>query len=108
MDLQYLFNSRGEWIAFRQGHDVFDKRCNWVGWLPWGDNSVATNEGDYFGTIVDENRFYYLGHTPHRSHPGHPAYPAYPVFPVHPPAATFGVLPVGARDIASLKKKSRS
>ena len=105
MAFQHLFNSSGEWIAFRQGQDVFDKRCNWVGWLPWDDDDVATQEGEYLGTIVDANRFYYFGNRPHRSHPGHSAYPAYPAYPVRPPAATYAMLPVGARDIARLKKK---
>ena len=108
MDFQYLFNSSGEWIAFRQGQDVFDDRCNWIGWLPWDDNEVATREGEYLGTIVDENRFYYFGDRLERSHPGPSAPPTYPAFPVRPEAATCVALPVGATDIASLKKKSRS
>lgn len=36
MNVQFLFNSSGEWIAFRQQQHVFDERSNWIGWLPWG------------------------------------------------------------------------
>jgi hypothetical protein len=108
MNFQHLFNSSGEWIAFRQGPDVFDERCNWVGWLPWSDNAVATQEGEYLGTIVETNRFYYLSDRPHRSHPGPSAYAIYPAYPVRPESMPHVALPVGARDIARFKKKSRS
>jgi hypothetical protein len=106
MDFQYLFNSSGGWIAFRQGQDVFDERCNWIGWLPWDDNDVATKEGEYLGTIVDTNRFYHFRNSPHRSHPGHSAHPTYPAYPTRPASVTNAVLPDGARDVTSLKKKS--
>lgn len=42
MDVKFLFNSSGEWIAFRQRQHVFDERSNWIGWLPWGNQEVAS------------------------------------------------------------------
>lgn len=104
MDFQYLFNSTGEWIAFRQWQHVFDKRCNWIGWLPWGHHEVATEEGDYLGTIVGANRFYYFADRPHRSHPGAPSRLTYPPFPANPALVARVVLPVGAIDVPSLEK----
>lgn len=104
MHVQYLFNSRGEWIAFRHGQEVFDERCNWIGWLPWGNHEVATHEGDYLGTIVDGNRFYCFEDRPRRSHPGNPARPTYPAQQACPAGAARAVLPVGATDVASLEK----
>ncbi len=104
MQVQYLFNSRGEWIAFRHGQGVFDKRCNWIGWLPWGNHEVATQVGDYSGTIVDVNRFYYFADRPHRPNPGYPERPTYPALPDSPGLAARAVLPVGAADVASLEK----
>jgi hypothetical protein len=107
-NFQHLFNSSGEWIAFRQGSDVFDEKCNWVGWLPWGDTTVANQEGDYLGTIVNTDRLYYLDNRPQRAHPGHSNYSIYPVYPVQPVSVIHVTLPVGARDVSSFKKKSRS
>ena len=31
MSVQYLFNSRGDWIAFRKDKYVFDTDGNWIG-----------------------------------------------------------------------------
>lgn len=104
MEIRFLFNSRGEWIAFRHGQDVFDERCNWIGWLPWGNHEVATYEGEYLGTIVDGNRFYYFEDRPRRSHPGNPTRPTHPAHQASPIAAARAVLPAGATDVASLKK----
>ncbi len=104
MDIQYLFNSRGEWIAFRDRQGVFDERCNWIGWLPWGNHEVATHEGEYLGTIVDVNRFYYFADRPRRLNPGYPERPTYPALPNNPGLAARAVLPVGAADVARLER----
>ena len=42
---QYLFNSRGEWIAFRVDAYIFDTHGKWVGWLPWDPTTVVDVEG---------------------------------------------------------------
>lgn len=104
MPVQYLFNSRGMWIAFQQWRHVYDERCNWIGWLPWGNHEVATQEGDYLGTIVDGNRFYCFEDRPRWSHPGNPTGPSYPAQPRDPGMAARAVLPLGATDVASLSK----
>jgi hypothetical protein len=52
---QYLFDSRGEWIAFRVGEMVFSADCDWIGWLPIDDTTVVTPAGDYLGTIIDQS-----------------------------------------------------
>jgi len=104
VNVQHLFNSGGKWIAFRQQQQVFDERCNWIGWLPWGNHEVATQEGEYLGTIVDGNRFYYFVDRPRRSHPGHPTQPTYPVHQERPVGAVRVVLPPGAIDVVSLKR----
>jgi hypothetical protein len=104
MHVQYLFNSDGEWIAFRHGQGVFDERCNWIGWLPWGNHEVANQEGEYLGTIVDVNRFYYFVDRPRRPNPGYPERPTYPALPDSPGLAARAVLPVGATDVARLEK----
>jgi hypothetical protein len=51
MSVQFLFNSSGEWIAFRQDRFVWDKDSELIGWLPWDDVDVVTIDGEYLGTI---------------------------------------------------------
>lgn len=59
MSVQYLFNSYGDWIAFRKGEFVFDTDGNWLGWLPWGDLEIVDVSGEYLGTI-ESDRLYRL------------------------------------------------
>ena len=52
---EFLFNSSGNWIAFRRRRDdkyVFDAHGKWVGWLPWDDANVVDTKGEYLGTII--------------------------------------------------------
>jgi len=102
MVFQYLFNSAGDWIAFRQEKHVFDNRCNWIGWLAWDNRQVATLEGEYMGTIVDVNRLYFFADRPRRPNPGYPSRPTYPTLPDSPGLAASVDLPVGATDVAKL------
>ena len=92
---QFLFSSSGRWIAFRKAKYVFDSNCQWIGWLPWGDDVVVDVQGNYLGTIFPGNRLYrvlnqrYRGYPGYPGHPGHPGYPGYPGFAGHsnlPPA----------------------
>lgn len=51
----HLFDSSGDFVAFRRTHDdryLFDVDGNWIGWFPWGDADVVTEDGDYLGTVV--------------------------------------------------------
>lgn len=50
--MQFLFNSEGQWIAFRDGRFVFDTGSEWIGWLPWDERTVVDIEGEYLGTIL--------------------------------------------------------
>src|SRR5215813_4787365 len=50
-NLQHLFNSSGNWIAYRMGRFVFSKSGEWIGWLPWDDEYVVNTRGQYLGTI---------------------------------------------------------
>jgi len=105
MALQYLFNSGGSWIAFRVRKNVFDTGCYWIGWMPWDDTDVVTTEGEYLGTIVENDRFYRFRDKPCRDYPGYPGYPGYPDFPGHPGYAVFSSLPPDAEDIEISKKR---
>ena len=87
--VEYLFNSRGEWVAFRLGRYLYDEKAKWIGWFPWDDNDAVTTKGKYLGSIVNENRFYFFSNKPYRGYPGYPGYPGY---------AGYSPLPIGAKD----------
>ena len=87
MQTQYLFNSSGNWIAFRKGKYVFDKDGEWIGWLPWQDQDVVGVDGQYLGTIVQDNRFYRFRDKPNKGYPGYPGYPGYAGYSSRPPMA---------------------
>ena len=99
MATQYLFNSAGDWIAFRIGKFVYDTDGNVIGWLPWGDNDVVNNDGDYLGTIFSGNRIYKRLNQPYRGYPGYPGYPVYPGYPGYPGFAGYSPLPSLTEDI---------
>lgn len=98
-NIDYLFNSQGLWIAFRQGRYVFDSESQWIGWTPWGDNDVVTPDGVYLATIVEENRLFKLNTFRDRGRPHHPATPFFPgIFP-DPGVAGKIILPRFAEDV---------
>lgn len=96
MDIQYLFNSSGEYIAFVQGKYVFDHQNNWIGWLPWEDGEVVNRFGEYIATIVDD-RLYENSRRDFKDHPG------YIDFPGHVGGIDFPDFP-GAMSIPSFMK----
>ena len=71
---QNLFNTAGQWIAFRRDPSdkyLFEKNGKWVGWFPWGDSDAVDTSGRYLGTIV-RNRFVAISSRPYRGYPGYP------------------------------------
>src|ERR1700687_5369790 len=99
MSTHFLFNSSGEWIAFRRhasDNYLFDCDGEWVGWFPWGDDDAVDTDGNYLGTIVNGNRLVSFSARPYRGYPG---YPRYPVYPGYPGYAGYSPLPLGAQDI---------
>jgi len=73
----YLFNSSGEWIAFKIGKYLYNKNADWIGWFPW-DNKIAVSiEGEYLGTIYKERRLLYNNSQPYLGYPGYPGYPGF-------------------------------
>ena len=97
--LQYLFDSKGDFIAFRLGSMVFDANADWVGWLPWDEPDVVSPEGDYVGTIYPDDRLYVNTDRPARPHPGFPGYPPQPALPPLPEPRGYGDVPSGAKDV---------
>jgi hypothetical protein len=97
--IHHLFDSSGEWIAFRIGKNIYNPDADWIGWLPWNDTDVVTTNGDYLGTISNENRIYHFSNKPYRSYPGYPGFPGYPGYPRYPEFAGYLPLPSGAGDV---------
>ena len=107
MDVRYLYDSAGAWIAFQDGDLVFDRDGAFLGWTPWTTDDAATDvvtaAGDYLGTIVpvarDRARLYAVSHRPYRGYAGRPDKPSYPGYPGHPGPLPSVPLPAGTRDI---------
>lgn len=109
VDVRYLFDSAGAWIAFQEGDMVFDRSGAFLGWTPWTDdaaNDVVTAPGEYLGTIVPESptrgRLYTLVRRPYHGYPGYPANLRSPGYPGHPGSLPPAPLPAGARDVSAL------
>ena len=79
----YLYDSRGEPIAFRRGRNVHNMRGDWIGWFPWNDADVVTPGGAYLGTVVGDELLKKVGRA-NRGHPGNPGNPGNPGAPGHP------------------------
>jgi hypothetical protein len=84
--MQYLFNSEGNWIAFRDGQFIFTPDGEWLGWLTPDGENVLDITGKYLGSIYPQDRFYrklqepelepsYPGYPGQRSNPGYPGFP---------------------------------
>ncbi len=106
MDVRYLFDSNGTWIAFQDDDLVFHRDGSFLGWTPWageGADDVLTAPGDYLGTIVPEEpgraRLCAIAGRPYRGYPGRPATVRSPGYPGHPGTLPPDQLPAGARDI---------
>ena len=108
MSVQHLFDSRGEWVAFRQGKYVFDRNGDWIGWLPWNDDDIVDTHGEYLGTIVrrEKPRLYRMRAHPYRGYPGYPEYLGYPGYPGYPGSAAPDFPPLGAEDVRLLAEEN--
>lgn len=98
-EVQYLFDSRGDYVAFRLGNMVFDINADWVGWLPWDEPEVVNPLGEYLGTICPDDRLYALPDHAVRTYPGFPGYPAQPHVPPLPEPRGYGETLRGAKDV---------
>ena len=83
MDVQYLFDSAGRWIAFKKGKYLFNRSARWIGWFIDEETAVDTN-GKYLGTIYSDDRLLVnllqakISKAPY---PGYPEYPGLPGLP---------------------------
>ncbi|HTQ08710.1 MAG TPA: hypothetical protein VMI31_01425 [Fimbriimonadaceae bacterium] len=99
MDVQYLYNSEGEWIGFRKGRNVFNKESVWCGWLPWESEEVVDQHGEYLGTIHGGNRLYHFSDRREHDAPETPAYPEHPGYVGDPGMIGYEAMPPTAKDV---------
>lgn len=93
----YLFDSVGNWIAFRRGQFVFTPTGSWLGWL--GDsNDIFDADGEYLGTIVADRLFRSL-HPADWRNTEHPGYPGREVPADHPGYPGRFETPIGMEDV---------
>jgi len=99
MEIVYLFNSQGDWIATRVDRNVYSIGKKRIGYLPWEEGIVFTLEGLYLGSITKNNRLYYFKFQ--SIPPAPPSSPgdSYPDNPGYPGRMESEDVPVGARDV---------
>jgi hypothetical protein len=76
----FYYNSDGDAIAWRRDDDdsfLFNNDAEPVGWFPWDDEDAYSMDGEYLGTIVDEERLLRRTYQPYRGYPGTPGYVGY-------------------------------
>ena len=103
MNDHYLFDSFGNWIAFRVGKNVCNIEGDRVGWMPIdGANYVFDMSGIYFGSIVLGDRLFKLDVPPHdrvTSYPDNKAKSNHR--PGNPSGISYKHLPGGMHDLES-------
>ncbi len=85
---QYLYDSFGNWIAFRSGDHIYNPRGQWIGWFPRADCDEALDaRGRYLGSIFPDDRFYRTQYWVYPANGERPEYRSY-VGPIEDPGAT--------------------
>ena len=95
---QYLYNSRGEFIAYRIGDFVFNNNNEWIGWLPWDDQEIVSQMGEYVGTIY-KDRLFHFSRREIKEHPGYTGFPGHPGYIEDPGFGGSTTIPSFASDI---------
>jgi hypothetical protein len=101
--IAYLYDSSGNWIAFRKGTNIFSPAGSWLGWLPGTDSRVLDTDGNYLATIFGEDRLFrelYPNIEPDAIHPGYPGREESPNHPGYPGRKE---APVGMEDVSLLE-----
>ena len=94
----YLYNSKGEYIAFKIGNYIFNNKNAWIGWLPWSNNEIVNKEGEYIGTILND-RIYSFSRRNITEHPGYISFPGHPGYIKDPGFGGCTSLPPFASDV---------
>ena len=95
---QYLYNSKGEFIAYRIGGFVYDNNNKWIGWLPWDNFEIVSLMGEYLGTI-HKDRIFIFSRRGFKEHPGYTDFPGHPGYIEDPGYGGSTSIPSFAKDI---------
>ncbi len=83
MGIEYFFDTKGKWIAFKKEKYLFNSHARWIGWFPKEGLAVDT-DGKYLGTVYLKDRLLVnllQKRLPYPGYPGHPGYTALPPDP---------------------------
>lgn len=83
MSIRYLFSSSGEYVAFLQQGYMFAPDCEWIGFVPSG-NQVYSSDGTFFGYLLDDDRVARRKDEPRRPRVMRPMRPMRPLRPLRP------------------------
>jgi hypothetical protein len=99
-EAHHLFSSRGEWIGFVAGSNVFTPTGRWVGFFPGEHGVVADQSGRYVGEVVGGDRLIARKVPPRLARGARPAFPGHPALPARPERHAASGLPAGWVDVA--------
>lgn len=99
--VKYMYNSTGEWIAFRDGASLYDVHGEFLGYMAENGVDIADIEGRYFASIYYGDRVYRKLFAPAMDarYPGRPGRRPPPDFPG---LAETAPVPVEAQDVPEL------
>jgi hypothetical protein len=100
--VKYLYNSSGEWIAFRDAQYIYDPEGEFLGFMADGDEDIVDIESRYFGSIFFGDRLYRKVFPPELQ-ARYPGYPGRHTRPQFPGFADPVPVPVEADEIAELR-----
>ena len=105
MKYKYIFNSKGDWVAFifEDGNVFSAKDRQWIGFEQDGD--IYSPKGEYMGKLKEARGGYEAYRVLHhysasRKFKSRPPFPSRPLFPSKPGVSTISTyLPAGYKDI---------
>jgi hypothetical protein len=100
--VDYLFDSAGDWIAFRKGRFVYLPDGAWLGWIGDKEQDVFDMDGVYVGAIVKGDRLFRSQWSAPPDNLNHPGYPGSLPAPEHPGYPGRKDAPDGMEDVALL------
>lgn len=96
---QFLFSSRGEWIAYRAGKFIYNSNMQLIGWIPFNNGVVVKMNSRYLGTIYDDDRLFKQIQTPYIPYTGYPGFAGFIGYAGFPNYKNSCLLPLGTIDL---------
>lgn len=104
---RFLFNTRGDYVAFVDDNNIFDTSLNWIGFIEDGDDVFSAEDGSYMGTLLGDDRLV-VGLRSHHMRRMRPLRPVRPLRPLRPlRRLRMANLPPGLKDYFEVNKPDR-